>query len=297
MKYAGVDGILIDWYGTRDLYDYPANLRNTEVITSVLEKVGLEYAIVYEDRTLSDELPDDSERISQAIRDMQYLQKNNFNRPNYIKIDGKPLLMIFGPQVLKQPADWHAVFSPLSPKPVFLTLYGHSSGANNARYTNSQGEYIWVDAADMETKYRQKDHFDIFIGAAYPGFNDFYQEGGWGESVLHDIDHKDGALLKQLLRMAKDNRMNQLQLITWNDFGEGTMIEPTEEFQYTFLEIIQEFAGVDYKKAHLEAIFDYYTLKEKFKTDTEKSRQINQAFYYLISLQDSRAIELLNRLK
>src|SRR5690606_22247303 len=32
MKYAGIDGIWIDWYGTRDLHDYPLNLRNTEII-------------------------------------------------------------------------------------------------------------------------------------------------------------------------------------------------------------------------------------------------------------------------
>jgi len=31
-----------------------------------------------------------------------------------------------------------------------------------------------------------------------------------------------------------------IQLVTWNDYGEGTMIEPTHEFGYTFLEIIQQ---------------------------------------------------------
>ncbi len=31
-----------------------------------------------------------------------------------------------------------------------------------------------------------------------------------------------------------------IQLVTWNDYGEGTMIEPTHEFGYTFLEIVQQ---------------------------------------------------------
>ena len=30
-----------------------------------------------------------------------------------------------------------------------------------------------------------------------------------------------------------------VQLVTWNDYGECTMIEPTYEFGYRFLEIIQ----------------------------------------------------------
>jgi hypothetical protein len=31
-----------------------------------------------------------------------------------------------------------------------------------------------------------------------------------------------------------------VQLVTWNDYGEGTVIEPTHEFGYRFLEIIRE---------------------------------------------------------
>ena len=31
-----------------------------------------------------------------------------------------------------------------------------------------------------------------------------------------------------------------IQLVTWNDYGEGTMIEPTHEFGYKFLEVIQQ---------------------------------------------------------
>ena len=32
MKLAGIDGVLIDWYGTHDVYDYRANKRNAEAL-------------------------------------------------------------------------------------------------------------------------------------------------------------------------------------------------------------------------------------------------------------------------
>ena len=32
----------------------------------------------------------------------------------------------------------------------------------------------------------------------------------------------------------------QIQLVTWNDYGEGTMFEPTHEHGYRSLEIVQE---------------------------------------------------------
>lgn len=52
MKYAGIDGILLDWPGTVPAWDYPKNLRNSEAVISALERMGLEFAIVYEDHNI-----------------------------------------------------------------------------------------------------------------------------------------------------------------------------------------------------------------------------------------------------
>jgi len=297
MKYSGVDGILIDWYGTRDKYDYPAVKKNTEVLVQVLDKVGLSFAIVYEDQTLKEDLEGD-EKIEQAKKDMKYMESTFFSKSSYIKVDNKPLLLVFGPQEIKTPAGWSSIFSALQTKPAFLTLYAHSEGTtNNADIKNSQGEFIWVDATSMETKYASKDKFEIFMGGAYPGFNDFYKEGGWGESALADIDYSNGAVFRNLLQLAKDKNVGSLQLITWNDFGEGTMIEPTEEFKYTFLTELQNFAGVSYNASVLENVYKYYTLKKKYPNDKKVQSKLLQAFYYFISLQDEKAGQLIDEIK
>ncbi len=298
MKYAGIDGVLIDWYGTRDLYDYPANRRNTEALVKGLDRVGLKFAIVYEDQTLgAGGSLDVSEQMSQAQQDMLYLQNNFFSKSNYVKIDGKPLLMTFGPQQLKTAAEWTSAFAVLSTKPAFVTLYGHSGFANSSTARNSAGEFIWVDALPMETKYATKGNFDIFWGGAYPGFDDFYVEGNWGSSPLAPIAHENGALLGRLLDMARAQGVDWLQLITWNDFGEGTMIEPTKEFGYTFLNKVQSFAGVSYSTATLERILDYYMLKKELEADVEAQKRLLQAFYYYISAQEGKAAQLINELK
>jgi hypothetical protein len=301
MKYSGIDVVLIDWYGTRDLYDYPANRRNTEALVKGLERVGLEFAIVYEDQTLgagggSDQL-DASAQIDQAQRDMQYLETNFFGKSNYVRIDGKPLLMTFGPQQLNTAAEWTSVFAVLRTKPAFVALYGHARLANSETVKNATGEYIWVDAIPIETKYAEKENFDIFWGGAWPGFDDFYVEGGGGTSPLADIDHENGALLTRLLDMAKTQGVERLQLITWNDFGEGTMLEPTREFGFNFLGRVQSFAGVSYSTSTLEGILDYYNLKKELKGDKEAEKRLQQAFYYYISAQESEAAQLMNELK
>jgi hypothetical protein len=40
--------------------------------------------------------------------------------------------------------------------------------------------------------------------------------------------------------LALEQNPDVIQLITWNDYGEGTIIEPTEEFGYQYLEIVQD---------------------------------------------------------
>ena len=51
MKYAGVDGVLIDWYGSHAILDYGTNLKNTNAIVEGVKKTGLGFAMVYEDNT------------------------------------------------------------------------------------------------------------------------------------------------------------------------------------------------------------------------------------------------------
>ena len=52
MKFTGIDGVIIDWYGIEDFYDYTTIHRNTVHIIKQLQKARLQFAICYEDRTI-----------------------------------------------------------------------------------------------------------------------------------------------------------------------------------------------------------------------------------------------------
>lgn len=294
MKYSGIDGVLIDWYGTRDFYDYPANKKNTEVLVKMTEKVGLKFAIVYEDQTLRDGMDSKPEKIAQAKADMRYLETNFFSRDNYIKMNEKPLLMCFGPQVIQEPADWTSVFSVLNVKPLFMPLQYFSGRANNSSATNAQGEFMWTGSdGEMISKYEHIKQFGTWMAGALPGFKDYYVEGG----QYPTYPHEEGARLKRDLQLAKDNNAKYLQLITWNDFGEGTMIEPTLEFGYKFLTEIQSFAGTNYSEVLLSDVYRYYTLKKVTNKDELIVKMLRQVHYYFVSLQTDKACELLDEVQ
>ena len=100
MKYSGIDGVLIDWYGTQQVYDYPQLLGATNNARNHLSDVGLDYAVVYEDRTLQSNASNDTSLQRQlAAADLQYLTTEYFNDINYIHINSLPLLAVFGPIV------------------------------------------------------------------------------------------------------------------------------------------------------------------------------------------------------
>ncbi|WP_066219160.1 glycoside hydrolase family 71/99-like protein [Formosa haliotis] len=298
MKYAGIDGILIDWYGTYNLNDYALVKENTEQVIAMLEAVGLEYAIVYEDRFLQNIVDANLAPTveSAAKQDMRYIQKKYFSDVNYIHLEAKPLLLNFGPITLKSPEAWTDVFSVLNTKPTFLTLWNQSYEAGE----NAQGEYAWVYQnnnflSDFYTTSFPK--LKVGMAAAYPGFEDFYKEGGTNTDIGFTISHNNGATLNETLSLATHVEADYLQLITWNDFGEGTMFEPTQEFGYRYINTVKQFTGVQYFGQFFENIGELFQLRESKKSNVKIQKQLDQAFYYFVSMQPDKAIKILNEVE
>lgn len=67
------------------------------------------------------------------------------------------------------------------------------------------------------------------MGVAYPGFHDFYPDGGWEPSYFY-IAHDGTNTFRRTLERGVASDVPMIQIGTWNDYGEGTMIEPTREF-------------------------------------------------------------------
>jgi hypothetical protein len=288
MKYAGIDGVMVDWYGTQQKNDYPQNEINTKALLKAIEKANLKMAIVYEDATL-DGL-DDSGKQTQARSDMQYLNSTYFKSSSYVKVGDKPLLLCFGPQQLTSPKGWSYAFGTLATKPQFIVLNGFSNRANDASNTNAQGEFLWVNP---HPSYSDKDKFGMYIGGAMPGFYDHYKESGQGNGYT-TYDREDGALFQRQLDAAKNAGLDWVQLSTWNDYGEGTIIEPTTEFKYQYLEMAQKFAGVGYTNTQFDIIYRWYQVA---KTKGASHSDVQKAYDYLNALHPDKADEIIKKLE
>jgi phosphotransacetylase len=75
------------------------------------------------------------------------------------------------------------------------------------------------------------------------------------------------------------------------------MIEPTEEFGFTFLEKIQTFAGVEYNTTAFEYITKYYKLR-KSKTNSEAAQtKLDEAYLAFVQLELESAMALIDDLE
>jgi hypothetical protein len=292
MKLSGIDGIFIDWPGTIGTNDLGQNLANSNVIISRLSKLGLKYAVVYEDQNLKGL----SNEIAQAQTDMNYLKAHYFSDPNYEQVSGNPLLLDFGPQALNSASDWTSAFSVLTVKPAFFTLE-----FNQGAGTNATGQFAWVDQSNITNLNSfYSSNVGTKISAAYAGFNSIYAEEPPTPNAPTWIITPTVATFQQTVSLALDQPGNYLQLVTWNDYGEGTMIEPTTQFQYSFLTDLQQQLSVQssLSVADLQAVTKLYTARVAntlTSPNPTNLSELDQIYYDIVSLKMDSAKALLQK--
>jgi len=102
MKYAGLDGVMVDWYGVNSDNSIALHKSNTEALFRALKRAGLKMSVVYEDRTLEGV----TDKVGTVRQDLRYLAENFFKDDSYVKVEGRPLLLDFGPIQMESPKDW-----------------------------------------------------------------------------------------------------------------------------------------------------------------------------------------------
>src|SRR5688572_10696661 len=258
MKYSGIDGVIIDWPGRSTMYDdLPDNAQNTDQIIDQTAKFGMEFAVCFEDQY--------AEGVGDAINSMTWVRDHYFNRPNHIAINGAPALFVFGPQGIGE-GDWPSVLAATGTDPSFFTLW-YDDDAGAAR----DGTYAWIysDALEGVEEYYGRGDQGLKIPVLYPGFNADYDDGGPGWGVGYDLG---GDIFTSLWNLAL-GAGDVLQIATWNDYTEGTMVEPTNEFGYRFLTTLQDLVGAAYGQEELEIVRLLYDARQAGDPDAEAASQ------------------------
>lgn len=304
MKLAGIDGVLIDWYGIDDLWDYKSIHQNTLKIIQKASLVGLKFGIVYEDQTIKHLIDQGKLPVADSVqagqRTLRWMAENWFVKPNYVRVDDKPVILVFGPTTYSAD-EWQAVCAGARVPLASFTLSDRKQG--------SLGGFDWPmprgGAAGCETEreaFRSRSRsWSTRIDAAYPRFEDYYAEAevhaSWGQ-----VPDDGGKRFQNLLEEGIQSAAPIIQLITWNDWGEGTQIEPSVEFGYRDLETVQKAKRklsprFLYQATDLRLPIRLYELRKRVAKQKGLSRICDQAEARLVAGETAKASSLLDQIE
>ena len=120
MKLAGIDGVIVDWYGLTDFQDYALLHTNTTRLLQQCERLRMKFVICYEDQTIPALVEAGritaNNRIAHAVAEINWLAQYWFRSGSYLKLDDKPVLLSFGHTGLTA-TEWSQCLQQLT-KPV-----------------------------------------------------------------------------------------------------------------------------------------------------------------------------------
>jgi hypothetical protein len=267
MKAAGIQGAIIDWNGLDGFPDYEMIHRNTGLIIAELKKAGLKFALCVEDnpgrRFMQEKKLSREQAVAKVATSFTWAEAHWLSDPAYVRIQGRPILLIFGPQFLSND-EWSAIRTELKSNPLTFAI------PHLSHRPAIDGAFAWIPvshgktldavswkAANQALYAKENQSRRPFLAAAFPGYHDFYAQAGVGQSYGL-IESREGQTLVESLDQAMKSGAPIVQLATWNDYGEGTVLEPTTERGTRDLEAIQHRLRANADPAELRQILDAY---------------------------------------
>jgi hypothetical protein len=232
-KSMGISGFVVDWYGDRQPFIDKAYALMQEAAAKEHFKIAMMY----------DETDQDVGATDEAIADLTmfhevYLSSKE-GKQAYLTYEGRPVIFVFPKG---QHTDWskvRAVINRWNPAPILINE--NLPGANPNDF---DGYYAWISSGDkgwdpkgnnwgeeylanfygtMKLKYPDK----IIVGGAWARFND--AKASWG--LNRHISARCGQTYADTFNFWRkvfpaDQVIPFMLLETWNDYEEGSAIEP-----------------------------------------------------------------------
>ena len=226
----GIAGAIIDWNGASSVtINSTAMLLRTE---AEAQDGKFQFAITEDVGALSQfAMTNHCDVTDQVIADLNYIAANFATSSAYLTMEGRPVVFFFGVDTYY--IDWNRVAASAAGNPLFIFR-----GTGGFNHVQSDGAFQWEDHNSndpFDMQLAAQDRFysaavanpsKIAFGSGYVGFNDTL--AGWGTNRLTDRDCGQTwlASLKEVSKFYSSNhQLAALQIVTWNDYEEGTAIE------------------------------------------------------------------------
>ena len=239
-KGAGIDAFISAWTGTGTPTD-----ALFQKLLDTAKTHNFKATIYFETNTVI-QRGDAATQLQSAL--------NRFgNHPAFLRWNGKPVLFFWSPQSLGSPAAWRAVRQRVDPTnsqiwsvdttdraylDVFDTIHLYSAGkwANDTNIAQVNAQ--WRGHIDAYNKANKTNR--LWTAGVIPG---------WDESRVQPprlqakvFPRRDGALYEEAWRGATASNPEWITITSFNEWFEGTQIEPSTTYGNHYLDLTRQYA-------------------------------------------------------
>lgn len=245
---AGIDGFIVSWWGIDHFTDRA--LRQT--ILPVAEQERFAVTIYYENY---------GQNREQIARDFAYISEEYGQSPAFMRVDGRPVLFVYDMVTTAfNKDDWDFVFQRLDAQGLdcFCIADGLVAAYNrgDAQYSylfdlfqgvhtyfplDSSPEFLYQLYASNALKAAAKGI--LFAATVSPGFDNSSWAPADGKAELV-VDRNGGQLYRQIWEAAIASNPQWILITSFNEWPEGTEIEPSREFGQQYLQLTSELVAV-----------------------------------------------------
>ncbi len=287
-KEAGIDAFMTNWYGFEDEKGQRRQEdKGFENLLRAAERLGFKVCLNYDDKASFPPFQNvrtRAEAVAHAKQTMERVLREYASSPAYLKIKGRAVVSNFASPYangssLDQQAftanEWKQIFG--ANRNAFYFIHDHQWGWNmgleKAGFINvADSVYCWVGRSDDREAFLKESRdlvrrgkMSMLTGVANPGF-DNTPCWGWGGGISQ-VPRRAGQEFRDQFEQSLGYDPGLVQLVTWNDFTEGSTIEPTVEYGDLYLKITAGYANKDTAGAPYGKSFDLpkqiYDLRER----------------------------------
>lgn len=211
MKQAGIGFVISSWWGQNSYEDQALDVIFTQVLPSTSNPYpDAKFAIYYEKEGFAD-VP-----ISEIISDINYIKTKYASSSYYYKINGKPVIFVYNADSggLADAQKWKSVRDQTGIYTVLKVFSGYQTYADLA---DSWHQYAPAHPGGFE----QQDNYSALIT---PGFHK------WNEQPR--LTREDFVRWENNVAQLKNANVQFKLIETWNEWGEGTGIEPAQKINH-----------------------------------------------------------------
>jgi hypothetical protein len=240
----GIDTFISTWWG-RDTFD-------DQAFALLLDRAALAdfHATIYWERAPGE----GEEQIRAAVRDMLYVLRKYAAHDAFLKLDGKPVIFVYGRVMGQAPTgSWPEIISEIEAsygsEVVFIADGYQESYARLLDGVHTYNICGWVQKnSPEELRTLARERFEASVGLArglgkiscltvIPGYDDTKIR-----TPGTDAERHDGQTYRVLWEEAIAADPDWMLITSWNEWHEGSEIEPSVEHGDKYLRLTREYA-------------------------------------------------------